>query len=381
MLKYRASRQSARLPAGGAHPGSASAASDPFAAGAGSSQRPAVGAGFAGRRGVYAPRASARVDTDAGDPVPMWSVITSLKDKVVASTTSLFSHGPTALERTLDYPGDPGLLGPDSVSWRVIGDAAAFVGGIRALVVQTAHPEVVAGVEDHSRYRDDPFGRLNRTSVYVTETTFGAIPEVEAAVTAVRAAHRPVRGRSERDRPYSAGRPELAASVHNVLTDSFLVAYQTYGPEPLTTVEADRFVAEQAKIGALLDASPLPDTADQLSRWVAENPALASSGAQSRALGFLQDPPLPIGVRVGYRRLFNAAVPTIQPTIRDLLGLRAWRGSERIGQAAVRALRWALGSSPSWHLALVRAGAPLPAGLFRQPLRPATPARSDNSPA
>lgn len=67
--------------------------------------------------------------------------------------------------------GDAGLLGPNSVSWRVIGDAAAFVGGIRALLVQTAHPEVVAGVEQHSRYRDDPLGRLNRTSVYVTETT------------------------------------------------------------------------------------------------------------------------------------------------------------------------------------------------------------------
>ena len=86
----------------------------------------------------------------------MSSVIANLKNKVVESTTALFSHGPRALEHTLDHLGDPGLLGPNSVSWRVIGDAAAFVGGIRALVVQTAHPEVVAGVEDHSRYRDDP---------------------------------------------------------------------------------------------------------------------------------------------------------------------------------------------------------------------------------
>ena len=214
----------------------------------------------------------------------MSTVIVSLKDKVVASTTSLFSHGPKALEHTLDHRGDPGLLGPDSVSWRVIGDAAAFIGGIRALVVQTAHPEVVAGVEDHSRYRKDPFGRLNRTSVYVTETTYGAIAEVEAAVAAVRSAHRPVRGRSERDRPYSAGNPEMAAWVHNVLTDSFLEAFQTYGPHPLSAAEADRFVVEQARIGALLDASPLPETAEELSRWIAENPALASSAAQANAL-------------------------------------------------------------------------------------------------
>ena len=295
-------------------------------------------------------------------------VIGRLKDKVVESTTSLFSHGPTALEHTLDHLGDPGLRGPDSVSWRVFGDAAAFVGGIRALVVQTAHPEVVAGVEDHSRYRNDPFGRLNRTSVSVTETTYGAIPEVEAAVASVRTAHGPVRGRSQRRRPYSAGHPEMAAWVHNVLTDSFLAAYQAYGPQPLTTPETDRFVAEQARIGALLDASPLPETADELSQWVADNPALSGSDAQVNALRFLQDPPLPVGVKLGYRPLFNAAVPTIQPAVRDLLDLRVRRGSEQVGRSTVRALRWALGSSPSWHLALVRVGAPVPPGLFRQPL-------------
>ena len=176
-------------------------------------------------------------------------LIRELKDKVVGSTTALFSHGPQPLEYTLDYDGDPGLLGPDSVSWRVIGDAAAFVGGVRALLVQTAHPEVVAGVEQHSRYRDDPLGRLSRTSLYVTETTYGAMPEVDAAVGAVRDAHRPVHGRSERDRAYSAGTPELAAWVHNVLTDSFLAAYQSFGPCPLTAAEADQLAVVVVRSG------------------------------------------------------------------------------------------------------------------------------------
>lgn len=237
-------------------------------------------------------------------------------------------------------------------------------------MVQTAHPEVVAGVEDHSRYRDDPFGRLNRTSVYVTETTYGALPEVEAAVAAVRTAHRPVRGRSARGRPYSAGTPEMAAWVHNVLTDSFLVAYQAYGPEPLSSAEADRFVVEQAEIGALLDAAPLPATANELSQWIADNPALGASDAQASALGFLRDPPLPRGAKLGYRPLFEAAVPTIQQEVRAILDLQPKRGSEQVGRATVRSLRWALGSSPSWHLALVRCGAPVPSGLFRQPLPP-----------
>ena len=299
------------------------------------------------------------------------TLIRELQDKVVASTVALFSHGPQPLDNTLDFRGDPGLLGPDSVSWRVIGDAAAFVGGIRALLVQTAHPEVVAGVEQHSRYRSDPLGRLSRTSVYVTETTYGALPEVNAAVAAVRRAHGPVQGRSERDRAYSAGNPAMAAWVHNVLTDSFLSAYQAFGPSPLSVGEADRFVAEQTRIGALLGASPLPSTADELACWIVEHPALASTRDQSAAVEFLRHPPLPVPVRVGYRLLFQAAVTTIPPAIRNITGLTPARGAAPVGTAVVRGLRWALGSSPTWHLALVRIGAPVPAGLFRQPLRAA----------
>jgi uncharacterized protein (DUF2236 family) len=300
-------------------------------------------------------------------------VIAKLKDRVVGSTTALFSHGPQPLADTLSHAGDPGLLGPDSVSWPVIGDAAAFVGGIRALLVQTAHPEVAAGVEEHSRYRTDPLGRLSRTSVYVTETTYGAGPEVDAAVAAVRTAHGPVRGRSHRDRPYSAGQPGLAAWVHNVLTDSFLVAFRTYGPRPLSEDEADRFVEEQTRIGALLDAAPLPATAAELSSWIRDHPAIASSPAQTQAIEFLRRPPLPAAVGLGYRLLFEAAVATLPPEIAEIVGLSPRTSGRRLGRQTVRSLRWALGSSPSWHLALVRCGAPVPDGLFRQPLQPAPP--------
>ena len=173
------------------------------------------------------PHALSRCETLRGS---VRGVIDGVRDGVVGATTDLFSHGPRPLQHTLDHAPDPGLLGPDSVSWRVIGDASAFVGGIRALIVQSAHPEVVAGVADHSRYRDDPLGRLTRTSYFVTATTYGAMPEVERAVAIVRDAHRPVRGTSERGRAYSASSPALAAWVHNVLTDSFLAAYQHYGP-------------------------------------------------------------------------------------------------------------------------------------------------------
>ncbi len=292
----------------------------------------------------------------------------NLRDPIVSAMTGLFSHGPTPLANTLDFRGDPGLLGPDSVSWRVLGDASVFIGGIRALVIQSAHPEVVAGVEDHSTYRSDPLGRLSRTSVYVTETTYGAMPEVEAAVAVVRRAHRPVKGVSERDRPYSAGRPEMAAWVHNVLTDSFLAAYQTFGPEPLDDADADRFVAEQSRIGELLGADPLPQAAPDLAAWILDHPDRVATNAQANAISFLRDPPLSPPVKIGYRLLFDAAATTIPADIRRQLGVEPGKRARMVGEKMTGALRWALGASPSWQLALVRCDAPIPEGVFRQPL-------------
>lgn len=254
------------------------------------------------------------------------------------------------------------------MSWRVIGDVAAFVGGIRALLIQTAHPEVVAGVADHSRYREDPLGRLSRTSAYVTATTFGAIPEVEVAVARVRAAHAMVVGTSHRGRPYSAGVPGLSAWVHNVLTDSFLAAYRAYGPRPVTPEEADRFVEEQARIGAMLDADPLPGGAPALRHWVGRHPELGPSPGMRAAVRFLSGPPLAPAQKAGYRLLLGAAVAITPSRIRRMIGLRSGPLRHAAGGAAVSILRWALGSSPSWNLALIRAGAPVPDGLFRQTL-------------
>lgn len=293
-------------------------------------------------------------------------VLETVRDHVVGTVSGLFSHGPQPLAHTMDYPGDPGLLGPDSVSWEVIGDVTAFVGGIRALLVQTAHPEVMAGVDDHSAYKSDPLGRLSRTSVYVTETTYGARAEVEAAVGVVKNAHGPVRGQSERQRPYSAGQPELAAWVHNALTESFLVAFQAYGPRQLSPDEADQFVIEQAQIGRLLGAYPLPQTARELSEWIANHPDLAPTEGLDRAIAFLRRPPLSIPVRVGYQWLLEAAAATLPPRIVSITGLAVPSGNA--GRHAVSALRWALGASPAWHAALVRSGAPIPPGQFRQAL-------------
>lgn len=289
-----------------------------------------------------------------------------LRLAMVRRTTGLFAHGNDPMARTMQYTGDPGLFGPDSITWEVMGDVSGFVAGIRALLIQAAHPEVVAGVADHSRYREDPLGRLSRTSDYVTATSYGAMPEVEQAVRIVRAAHRRVAGISHRGIPYRADDPPLAAWVHNSLTDSFLACHRAYGARALSRKEADRFVREQARIGRLLDADPVPETADELSAWVADHPAIAPSPGMREAVAFLRRPPLDPAVLVGYQVLAAAAIVTVPPRIQRALALKPRPGARPVGLASTTVMRWALANSPRWRQALLRVGAPVDERLFKQ---------------
>ena len=294
------------------------------------------------------------------------SFLETVRTGLTRATLSLFEHAPYPLEHTLDHEGDPGLLGSGAVSWRVIADPAAFVGGIRGLLIQAAHPEVVAGVDQHSRYRDDPLGRLSRTSAYVTATTFGAMPEVHDAVRQVRKAHAFVKGVSSRGRHYNAADPGYSAWVHNALTDSFLTTNQIYSEHPLSAVEADRYVEEQTRIGALLGADPMPPTARELARWLTDHPEIGPSPEMEEVVDFLTDPPLSPGIKAGYMVLLEAAVFTLPSRLADILGVRPKPAADVVGRAGVRSLRWALGYSPSWALALRRTGQEIPEELFRR---------------
>ena len=287
-----------------------------------------------------------------------------VKSRVINSVSGMFAHAEMPLKHTGSFPGDPGLCGPDSVSWRVIGDVSVFVGGIRALLIQAAHPEVVAGVDDHSRYRDDPLGRLSRTSFYVTSATYGAMPEVIEAIDRVNCAHLGVSGTSHRGRSYSASTPELAAWVHNSLTDSFLEAYQHFGGR-LSTDHADQFVVEQTRVGEMLGASPLPTTAGELREWITDHPALAPSPGMRAAIRFLQNPPIPAAQRVGYQILMSGAISTIPQELTSILGLSPAPGARVSSTAMVLGLRRIMKNSPAWQAALERCGVPYDSRLFR----------------
>src|SRR5437879_3378528 len=109
------------------------------------------------------------------------------------------------LERYSEPPGDPGLLGPGSVTWRVHADPPGMLmGGFASLFLQSLHPLAMAGVDQHSDFRTDPIGRLNRTVAYVLATTFGSTEAAETAIARVRKIHPYVHGTADDGRPYRA---------------------------------------------------------------------------------------------------------------------------------------------------------------------------------
>jgi len=301
--------------------------------------------------------------------------------------TRLF--GPPQFDPAGD-PGDPGLAGPDSASWQVIGEPAAIAGGLRALLLQVAHPAAMAGVHDHSAFREDPLGRLQRTSAYVTTTTFGSTREALRVSRIVRAVHPRVTGTTPDGTPYRAEDPHLLAWVSVALTSSFLAADRLWSPFPIQGSRADAFVEQQSRIGALLDPrvdldefdhdqtarqqlrdgsirlpmledGTLPTTTAELDAVLAGfAPELGINHQGREALSFLRKPPIPAIARGGYQAMFGGAIASLRPNEEHALGFELSRAvrSALTTRASVTlsAMRLATGISPSRKIAEERAG-------------------------
>lgn len=290
-------------------------------------------------------------------------------------------------------PTDPdaGIFGPDSASWRIIGEPAGIVGGLRALLVQLLHPHAMAGVADHSNFREDPLARLRRTSAYVTTTTYGTADEVLRASTAVRGVHRSVRGTAPDGSAYRADDPHLLAWVSVAFTASMLATDRAYAPHPVDRRTADRFVAEQARAAALLDPrvdltamatdpaawrqlrsdrldlpmiveGRLPgDVVELAATMAAYRSELVVYVQGRRALRFLLWPNIPPAVKAAYLPLLGGAVATLSPEERQLLGLPAARPAVWPVALNTRALlsgiRLVAGTSPARRAAEARVDA------------------------
>ena len=249
-------------------------------------------------------------------------------------------------------PGERRFTDTDPI-WRVHSDASMFAGGIRALLLQSLHPLAMAGVAGHSGFRSDPFGRLQRTSDFIAQTTFAVREDADRAVRIVRAVHKKVSGTTEDGRPYAASDPHLLLWVHVAEIESFYVTYQRFGRERLTSPEADRYVAQTADTAEALGVRRAPRTLDELRGAVEAYRGELESTQASRDVAryLLLEAPLPLVARPGYTALALAAASTLPPWALGMLGIPRLPAVTRAvgtltGTGAVAAIRWIMSAPP-----------------------------------
>ncbi|HSS60916.1 MAG TPA: oxygenase MpaB family protein [Candidatus Limnocylindrales bacterium] len=222
-----------------------------------------------------------------------------------------------------EHPADDGLFGPRSVVWRVNRDRCFPLAGIRSLMIQALHPLAMAGVAQHSGWRQDPFGRLAATSSYLLTTTYGDTAAALAAAAWVRKVHVHVRGVDpETGLPYSAEDPNLLLWVHAGMVDSVVETVRRYGRQ-LDGADADRYVAEMVRFAEIVGVprEDVPTTAASLRDYLESVSLRQATRAAKEAIAIVLEPPDVEGdMRELWRDLGRVAIGTLPDWARDMYG-------------------------------------------------------------
>lgn len=268
----------------------------------------------------------------------------------------------------VDYenpPGDPGLFGPDSACWRVHGDfTSMLVGGISALLLQALHPLALAGIWDHSNFRQDLLGRLRRTGQFISGTTYGSQADAQRLIERVRSIHLNVTGHAADGRPYAAYDPDLLTWVHVAEVSSFLKAHLRYLNPDLPGHEQDRYYAEVAQIAESLGAQRVPRSRQAIADYLqAVRPELRCDERSREILQVLFNAPAPSTLARPFGALMMQAGVELLPDWASSMLEREqspWqRRWIRIGvRRTAPILRWAVRSA-SVHRARKRMGLPI----------------------
>lgn len=252
--------------------------------------------------GVLGPVRSRLIETLAGqsDEIPAW--VTGLEDG-----------------------DDAGYFGPGSAAWVVHGGMPTLVAGVRALLLQALHPGALAGVRQFSRYREDPLGRLAGTIRWIHTVTYGDTAQARASSRMVKSMHKRVAGTfvdgHGLERPYAANDPDLTRWVHLAFTDAFLTAHERWG-SPIPG-GADGYVAEWATAGTLMNIPDPPRSATALRAEIGaftDEGELRGGADVDEIVRFIRRPPLRRMLRPSYSVIFRAAVATLEPRHRAMLG-------------------------------------------------------------
>ncbi len=261
---------------------------------------------------------------------------------------------------------EPGLFLPEDAPWIVHADFATLVGGIRALLMQALHPGSLAGVAQHSRYEQDPLGRLSGTIRWLTVTTFGSHTAIQNEAGRVNRMHDRVSGEYEtadgERSSYRAADPHLLLWVHIAFMESFLRAHQNYSKREIPG-GADAYVRLWARSVEPLGLKQAPKSETELFQTLdAFKSELVVNQKTRSVISWIRRAPLPPLARPVYALLFQSALATLPAEYRAMIGLKGlplWF-TRPVTTSLLRFMRFAIGpESPIEDAArarLIRAG-------------------------
>ena len=221
---------------------------------------------------------------------------------------------------------DAGLFRADGAVWKVHGNLGTLVGGVRALLLQAAHPAPLAGVAQHSRYESDPMGRLAGTTRWLTITTFGSTQTIEREAKRVNEMHSKVSGayteKSGVHSSYRAQDPRFLLWVHCAFTDSFIKSHLALGYS--LSDGADEYVRDWAKSAIPLGLLNAPKSMAELEATLEDFRAndLGRTEKTLEVVRFILKPPFGKTGLLFYKLISNAAVATLDSNELEILGLK-----------------------------------------------------------
>ncbi|MFC9954597.1 oxygenase MpaB family protein [Streptomyces prasinus] len=236
---------------------------------------------------------------------------------------------------------EPVPFAPGSLLWDIAGDIRLLLSLPAALVLQVAHPAVGAGVDDHSVFRTDPWGRAERSLDSLQLWIYGGEQALEEG-RRLRRLHKDISGTDTRGRPYHALTPAHYAWVHATAYPVFLRAAR-YLSRPL---DERRLYDELLRLGAVLGIKQrdMPRTPEEF--WPYFDTMVREELERTPVVAELLDPrrpiPPPAGAGTFLRRIWPVLRPPLArlhvfvttgllpPAVREHLGL-AWTARDERG--------------------------------------------------
>ena len=242
---------------------------------------------------------------------------------------------------------DLGYFGPGSVSWQVHREVTVLFGGARAVLMQAAHPLVIAGARETGFYERNPWKRLQRTLTLTYAITFGSKAEAHAAADRINEIHSRIKGVDEvTGLPYDALFPELLLYVHACLVDSALL-FEERTVGKLDDEARQRFHEEQmlAAEMVLVPREIIPRTVPELREYlqgVYDSGLLRVTDSARKVADLFADPPAEAEWRPVLKGVSRLAFATLPPELRAMYGFEvgaAKRAAMRATLAATKGLR------------------------------------------